>query len=76
MEVWANYHVCMYFYEERSSNFKEIYELKNDKTQWSGTFVHPCLGFSVVPIQHLFTLSLNCSGHLVGWLSTTHSPFL
>ena len=31
MEVWANYHVCMYFYEERFIKFKEIYELKNDK---------------------------------------------
>ena len=31
MEVWANYHMCMYFYEERFIKFKEIYELKNDK---------------------------------------------
>ena len=31
MEVWANYHMCMYFYEERFIKFKEIYELKNAK---------------------------------------------
>lgn len=44
-----------------------------EKDQWSGPFKHPYLGLSVTPKEHLFTLSLKYSGHLLGWPS--HSPF-
>lgn len=41
------------FIGKGSSTFKEAYELKEDKTQWSGPLKHPFLGFSTAPIEHL-----------------------